>query len=383
MSSKHGFIIQPNEIFQDPEWLGQKFNKMTAHLHLRHMGVHKETHVTYNKQTVTLQKGQIVTSEEELRKLFKWGSNNTVRKFLNELCKDNKISMEKHRFGTIITINYMYFETAGPTAGPKTKEIEAKSSKLAQPTAGPLQDQLQDQLHDLETHKTAGPTAGPKDVKNEAKIIDIQQTTAGPTAEPKDDETAGPTAGPTAGQYISINNKYIKDDDKSVPCIKKLANELFKNKSDKSLSSSFLNCLKEFRPSNSDLFDNPDLLYEQKELLPQFVAIYTLNKSYGTQIKNFGSYSHCTIEQFEAGKSEPQGFINAAINLQEKLIEQEELMQYENPEVDISAKKPKRATKDIISSLHPKNKKRPDMERRQNRKAIRGFFKASKLQQTG
>lgn len=104
LNKKHGFTIHPNEDFQDPEWLSQKFNKVAAYIHLRYMAAREEKHVTYNKQAITLQRGQIVTSDDELRKLFNWGSRITVRKFLEDLKNDNKISLDKHKFGTIITV---------------------------------------------------------------------------------------------------------------------------------------------------------------------------------------------------------------------------------------------------------------------------------------
>ena len=385
MSSKNtnGFLPLYREVCDDPIFTSGNDRMFKLWIYLGLSAAYQEADIEINKTKVHLKRGEFACTYREIAKIMKWNEI-TVRRSIKYLKNENKILVDSNNLYTKITIlNYENFGTNNSVA-PKTQNLASNFSISQKKCRTPVAPIVAPTTKNIVAPKTDDCVA-PNIDDCVAPNIDYFSLEKADNSEkcvaPKIDDCVAPkiddsvalkiddcVARSVAPINISINNKYIKNDDKSVPCIKKLASDLFKNKSDKSLSSSFLNCLKEFRASNSDLFDNPDLLYEQKELLPQFVAIYTLNKSYGTQIKNFGSYSHCTIEQFEAGKSEPQGFIDAAINLQEKLIEQEELMQYENPEVDISAKKPKRATKDIIASLHPKNKKRPPGRSQDNQK---------------
>lgn len=105
---KKGYV----EIYRDltDHWIWkqeEEFDKRSAWIDLLLMVNHTDKEVLINGHIICIQRGQRLTSEQELARRWKW-SRNKVRRFINLLENETMLSTNKRQgVGTIITIeNY-------------------------------------------------------------------------------------------------------------------------------------------------------------------------------------------------------------------------------------------------------------------------------------
>lgn len=97
-----GYIKIPRELFESPEFGGEKFSRREAFIDLLQMAAIKPTIVYIPGGKVQAERGQIVASRGFLAARWGWDKGK-VRRFLDEICKQGRCTQENGRI-TVLTI---------------------------------------------------------------------------------------------------------------------------------------------------------------------------------------------------------------------------------------------------------------------------------------
>lgn len=110
MSQGKGYIKLYRQIQDCWIWNTGKFDKRSAWIDLLMMANHKETKLLFNGKLIEIQRGQFITSINNLASRWGW-SKSTVYQFLNILNSDNMIERESDNKRTLVTIiNYEVYQ---------------------------------------------------------------------------------------------------------------------------------------------------------------------------------------------------------------------------------------------------------------------------------
>lgn len=97
-----GYIKIPRELFEGPEFGGEKFSRREAFIDLVQMAAIKPTIVYIHGGKVQAERGQIVASRGFLAARWGWDKGK-VRRFLDEICRQERCTQENGRI-TVLTI---------------------------------------------------------------------------------------------------------------------------------------------------------------------------------------------------------------------------------------------------------------------------------------
>ena len=106
--NKDGYIQLPRSITDEEDYYRDRFTRTQAYIDLFFLAAWTERTFIIRGNEVTVKRGQVATSEQNLAVRWSW-SRNTVRKFLSELEKGGKIEHQKSRIINVITLKY-YFQ---------------------------------------------------------------------------------------------------------------------------------------------------------------------------------------------------------------------------------------------------------------------------------
>ena len=106
--NKDGYIQLPRCITDEEDYFRDRFTRTQAYIDLFFLAAWKERTFLIRGNEVTVNRGQVAMSENNLAVRWGW-SRNTVRKFLDELKKGGKIEHQKSRIINVITLKY-YFQ---------------------------------------------------------------------------------------------------------------------------------------------------------------------------------------------------------------------------------------------------------------------------------
>lgn len=103
----NGYIQLPRSIMDEEFYFQERFTRAQAYIDLFSVAAYTERTFRIRGNLVTIQRGQVATSENNLA--IRWGwSRNTVRKFLEQLVKDGKIEQQKSRIINKISLKDYY-----------------------------------------------------------------------------------------------------------------------------------------------------------------------------------------------------------------------------------------------------------------------------------
>ena len=105
--NKDGYIQLPRSITDEEDYYKDRFTRTQAYIDLFFLAAWTERTFRIRGNAVTIKRGQVATSENNLAVRWGW-SRNTVRKFISELEKDGKIEHHKSRIINVITLNSYY-----------------------------------------------------------------------------------------------------------------------------------------------------------------------------------------------------------------------------------------------------------------------------------
>lgn len=129
-----GYILLHRAILDNPMWLAEAFDRARAWIDLLLLANHADSYFRVRGVRVDIKRGQVGHSAVTLAKRWRW-SRGKVKRFLNELEKDQQIVQQKNNVTTLITIiNYDAYQKNKP-ANSTTKETaseQQKGSKRAQ-----------------------------------------------------------------------------------------------------------------------------------------------------------------------------------------------------------------------------------------------------------
>ena len=130
-----GFFKIQREYLDTSEWVnGKSFDEAKAWIDIVGRANYAEAERFYKGNYQRVHRGQLATSEVELAKRWNW-SRDKVRRFLCNLTRASRITTDKTRVGTIITVvNYGIYQdkrtrsnTANDTANAQEKNIRQTS----------------------------------------------------------------------------------------------------------------------------------------------------------------------------------------------------------------------------------------------------------------
>ena len=103
--NKDGYIQLPRCITDEEDYYKDRFTRTQAYIDLFFLAAWTERKIFIRGNEVTVKRGQVATSEQNLAVRWRW-SRNTVRKFLLELEKGGKIEQQRSRIIKVITLKY-------------------------------------------------------------------------------------------------------------------------------------------------------------------------------------------------------------------------------------------------------------------------------------
>lgn len=125
-----GYIKIPRELFEVPEFRGEKFSRREAFIDLVQMAVFKPTTVSLPGNKVQIGRGQIIASRRFLAARWGW-STGRVDRFLDEICEKGRCTKTNGRI-TIITItDYDSYNGDGAEPRPPKPPDEDKAGAVA------------------------------------------------------------------------------------------------------------------------------------------------------------------------------------------------------------------------------------------------------------
>jgi hypothetical protein len=105
-----GWILLHRKLAKNPLWLCEPFTRGQAWVDLLLLANHEESFFYVRGNKVNIQIGQVGWSEPKLSERWKW-SRTKIRKFLNDLEKEQQIIQQKNTITQIITIvNYKEYQ---------------------------------------------------------------------------------------------------------------------------------------------------------------------------------------------------------------------------------------------------------------------------------
>lgn len=156
----NGWIKLYRQLQDCPIWYGERFSKGQAWVDLLMLANHSDKKIMFNRDFITVQRGQYLTSMVKLSEKWKW-NRKTVSSFLKLLENDNMITKVTDNTKTLITIvNYGIYQSENEIVG---QPITQPNGQLnGQPSTQPIGQQLDSQTDNpLDTNKND------KNIKNE------------------------------------------------------------------------------------------------------------------------------------------------------------------------------------------------------------------------
>ena len=96
-------------------WLSEPFTRGQAFIDLLMMANHKDKKIMFNGELIEVKVGTKITSLRQLGDRWSWSSKK-VKKFLEQLQKDNMITFVSDNKKTLVTIeNYSFYQSGGNT----------------------------------------------------------------------------------------------------------------------------------------------------------------------------------------------------------------------------------------------------------------------------
>ncbi len=142
-----GWIRIDRKIMDEPDYFEEPFNRKEAWIDLLLMAAHKERSFYKRGIKVTVRPGQLAVSEAELCRRWQ-RSNNTVRKYLDEMQNDGRLQYRKSNICTIITIcKWSKYQQVDETSAEQSAEqnaaqsAEQNAARTAARTAAPILQQ--------------------------------------------------------------------------------------------------------------------------------------------------------------------------------------------------------------------------------------------------
>jgi len=126
-----GFVKLSRNLLNNRMWLAEPFTRGQAWVDMFSLANHRDGYIRKRGVKVVVKRGQLGWSERALAERWKW-SRGKVRRFLNELKKDENIVPQKSNVTTLITItNYDEYQGYGPQTVPQTdhKQYQNKNDK--------------------------------------------------------------------------------------------------------------------------------------------------------------------------------------------------------------------------------------------------------------
>jgi hypothetical protein len=124
-----GWISLHRKISENPLWTCEPFSRGQAWVDLILLANHKDGYFYKRGVKIDLLKGQLAWSEVALSDRWSW-SRSKVRKFLNDLEKEQQIEQQKNNVTQVITIkNYCFYQEKGQQKDSKrTAEEQQKDT---------------------------------------------------------------------------------------------------------------------------------------------------------------------------------------------------------------------------------------------------------------
>ncbi len=130
---KHGYILIHRKIFENSLYFAEVFSKMQAWIDLLLIANHSSRKIDIRGNLISVNRGQIARSEENLGKRWKW-SRGKVRRYLKVLVAERMIVQQKTPAITLISIvNYDAYQsnkTTDRTPGNTADDTETNNDKL-------------------------------------------------------------------------------------------------------------------------------------------------------------------------------------------------------------------------------------------------------------
>ena len=141
-----GFFKVWRSLTRSDFWLGEKFDRPRAFIDLVSLANYQTGQIRRRGMTITVNRGQVGWSQDALAERWKW-SKNKVRRFLDELKVDGRISIETAlkniAVSALITItNYDQYQGDGTVnetedgTGIRSKEVKEKNTNPPRPYGG-------------------------------------------------------------------------------------------------------------------------------------------------------------------------------------------------------------------------------------------------------
>lgn len=110
-----GWVKIHRQLLDNPMWLAEPFTRAQAWIDLLLIANHKDSFFYVRGNKIDVKRGQVGMSEIELSKRWMW-SRGKVRRYLNELEKQQQIVQQKSRVKSLVTlVNYDTFQNGRTT----------------------------------------------------------------------------------------------------------------------------------------------------------------------------------------------------------------------------------------------------------------------------
>lgn len=129
MQQTGGYIKIPRELFEGPEFGGEKFSRREAFIDLVQMAVFKPTIVNLPGNKVQIGRGQIIASRRFLAARWGW-STGRVERFIDEMCGRGRCTQENGRITVLTIIDYDSYNGDGAEPRPPKPPDEDKAGAV-------------------------------------------------------------------------------------------------------------------------------------------------------------------------------------------------------------------------------------------------------------
>lgn len=140
-----GWIKLHRKILDNPIWTSEKFTRGQAWIDLLLLANHEYGYFYLRDHKIEIQRGQVGWSQLKLSLRWNW-SRNKVKKFLNDLEKEQQIKQQQTKSTSIITIiNYDYYQQ-------KEQQVEQQQDN-SRTTEGQQLEHKQEEIRIIKNNK--------------------------------------------------------------------------------------------------------------------------------------------------------------------------------------------------------------------------------------
>ncbi len=122
----NGWIKLPRSIMEDPIYFAEPFTRAQAWIDLLLLANYADAFFYIRGNRIDVKRGQVGRSKESLAERWKW-SRGKVQRFLDDMENDGRITQQKSRLTTLISINN--FDELDLTAQQTTHQIEQQKEQ--------------------------------------------------------------------------------------------------------------------------------------------------------------------------------------------------------------------------------------------------------------